>query len=107
MTRRTAVNTLKYLLALGLLAYVIRAHWAAPTHKDQAARAASSAGLAGSPVGPGPLAAAAAAVPGRTDANGLGYVWDRHVLQGQPIHAGFLLAASVLYALALLITLLR
>ncbi len=38
---------------------------------------------------------------------GLGYVWQRHVVEGQPIHAGFLAAALGLYATALLLTLFR
>jgi uncharacterized protein (TIRG00374 family) len=107
MTKRTAANALKYLLALGLLASVIWTNWAPANRKAEAALAAGTAGMAGSPLGPGPLAAAAAAVPGRADPKGLGYVWDRHVVHGQPIHAGFLLAAFLLYAAAMSITLLR
>jgi glycosyltransferase 2 family protein len=38
---------------------------------------------------------------------GLGYVWQRHVVKGQPIHEGFLAAALGLYATALLLTLFR
>jgi hypothetical protein len=39
--------------------------------------------------------------------NGLGYVWQRHVNEVQPIHTLFLLLAGVLYMASLLITLLR
>jgi uncharacterized membrane protein YbhN (UPF0104 family) len=38
---------------------------------------------------------------------GLAYVWQRYVAESQPIHAGFLAAAFVLYAAALLLTLFR
>jgi uncharacterized membrane protein YbhN (UPF0104 family) len=38
---------------------------------------------------------------------GLGYVWQRHVVEGQPIHAGFLVAGLVLYAVAVVLTILR
>ncbi len=38
---------------------------------------------------------------------GLAYVWQRYVAEGQPIHAGFLAAAFVLYSAAMLLTLLR
>jgi uncharacterized membrane protein YbhN (UPF0104 family) len=38
---------------------------------------------------------------------GLAYVWQRHVLMGQPIHAGFLLAAVVALAVAVLLTFVR
>ncbi len=38
---------------------------------------------------------------------GLAYVWQRHVLQGQPIHAGFLLGAVVALAAGVLLTFVR
>lgn len=38
---------------------------------------------------------------------GLHYVWERHVVEGQPIHAGFLAAALGLFAMAILLTLFR
>jgi uncharacterized membrane protein YbhN (UPF0104 family) len=38
---------------------------------------------------------------------GLQYVWQRHVVEGQPIHTGFLTAAFALYSAAVVLTLLR
>jgi uncharacterized membrane protein YbhN (UPF0104 family) len=38
---------------------------------------------------------------------GLAYVWQRHVVEGEPIHAGFLAAALALYGTALVLTLFR
>ena len=57
-------------------------------------------GLCATPGGAGPLLAAASATPGRTDSRGLGYVWDRHVVQRQPVHLGFLGAAFGIYVAA-------
>ena len=39
--------------------------------------------------------------------HGLGYVWERHVNEGQPIHTPFLLLAGVLYLANLLIAFVR
>ncbi len=44
---------------------------------------------------------------GTPGSNGLGDVWQRHVVEGQPIHLGFLAAAFAIYTASLLITLLR
>jgi uncharacterized membrane protein YbhN (UPF0104 family) len=41
--------------------------------------------------------------PGR----GLAYVWRRHVLEGEPVHAGFLALAVLVGSLAILLTFLR
>ncbi len=38
---------------------------------------------------------------------GLGYVWQRHAVEGQPIHLGYLLAALLCYVVALGLTLVR
>jgi uncharacterized membrane protein YbhN (UPF0104 family) len=38
---------------------------------------------------------------------GLGYVWQRHVVEGQPVRLGFLAAAFAIYSAALVLTLLR
>ena len=38
---------------------------------------------------------------------GLGYVWDRHVVHGEPVNPWFFVAAFVLYFAALLVTLVR
>ncbi len=104
---RTAVNVGKYLLAAGLLVWVVRSNWAPPPTRAVAALAASTVGLAPAPAGCGPLAAAALALPDRTAPHGLGYVWQRHVVEGRPIAGWFLLAGFVLYSFAVLLTLLR
>lgn len=44
---------------------------------------------------------------GKPGSNGLGDVWQRHVVEGKPIHFGYLLAALVITTAALLMTLLR
>jgi uncharacterized membrane protein YbhN (UPF0104 family) len=46
-------------------------------------------------------------VPDRASPRGLGYVWKRHVVQRQPIHAGFLLAGLLLLGAATALTLFR
>ena len=107
MNKRLLLDLGKYLLAVGLLVWVIRANWAPTPTREIATLGASTAGLCTTPGGMGPLLAATAATPGRTDSRGLSYVWDRHVVQGQPIHAGFLAAALGLYICAILITLMR
>jgi uncharacterized membrane protein YbhN (UPF0104 family) len=38
---------------------------------------------------------------------GLGYVWQRHVVEGQPVATGYLAAAFALYSAALTLTLIR
>jgi uncharacterized protein (TIRG00374 family) len=38
---------------------------------------------------------------------GLGYVWQRHAVEGQPVHLGFLVAGFVIYAVAAILTILR
>src|SRR5438445_5590183 len=38
---------------------------------------------------------------------GLGYVWQRHLVEGQPIQGGYLVAASALFVAAVTLTLLR
>jgi uncharacterized membrane protein YbhN (UPF0104 family) len=100
------LNAAKYVLAAGLLAWVVRSNWAPPPTKAVAALGASTVGLvASSPTGP--LLAAASATPGRTDSRGLGYVWKRHVVEGQPINAGYLALGFAVYLMAVFITLVR
>jgi uncharacterized membrane protein YbhN (UPF0104 family) len=69
--KRTLWTVAKYLLAFGLLGYVIWANWDPPS------------------------------------GNGLKDVWERHVIQGQPIHYGFLALALFFFAISLLLTLCR
>src|SRR5262249_28653596 len=69
--KRTIINVGKYLLAIGLLTWVISSNWAPQNGK------------------------------------GLGYVWQTHIVEGRPIHSGYLLAAALLYAVAALLTFFR
>lgn len=71
VNKRVVVDLAKYLLAVGLLVYVIYANW------------------------------------GKPGSNGLGDVWQRHVVEGQPIHVGFLLAGVALITISFLLTILR
>ena len=71
MNKRIVVALCKYLLAFGLLGYVIRDQW--------------------KPESP----------------NGLKAVWDKHVVQGQPIQWQFLLLGTAIYAVCVLLTLMR
>jgi uncharacterized membrane protein YbhN (UPF0104 family) len=71
VNRRIIWDLFKYLLAFGLLGYVIWANWGTP------------------------------------GSNGLGDVWDRHVIHGKPINLSFLVLGLVLYAVSIVITLLR
>ncbi len=107
MNKRTILNIAKYVLAVGLLAWVVKANWAPPPTKAVATLGVSTAGLCASPGGYGPLLAASAAVPGRAEAHGLGYVYHRHVVQGQPLRYGFLAAGFLVYSLAAGLTLVR
>jgi uncharacterized membrane protein YbhN (UPF0104 family) len=108
VNKRLLLNLGKYVLAAGLLFWVVRSNWAPPPNKAVATLAASSAGLCAAPGACGPLAAATAAIiPDRIEPRGLGYVWKHHVVQRQPIHVGFLTAALLLHAGAVLITFFR
>jgi uncharacterized membrane protein YbhN (UPF0104 family) len=107
VNKRTLINIAKYVLAAGLLAWVVKANWAPPPTKASATLGASTVGLCAAPGGHGPLLAASAAVPGRLDSHGLGYVYDRHIVQGQPIRTGYLIGGFVLYCLACGLTMFR
>ncbi len=107
MNKRLLLNLGKYVLAAGLLGMVIAMYWAPSPNKAVATLAASSVGLCASPGGYGPLVAASAVVPDRTEPRGLGYVWKRHVVQHQPIHFGYLAAAFTLFAVSVVLTFFR
>lgn len=107
MTKRLLLDLGKYLLAAALLTWVVYSNWAPSPAKAVAALGASTVGLSASPVGNGPLLAAALAFPDRAQPRGLGYVWQQHVVEGRPIHTGYLAAGFAVYALAVLLTLLR
>ena len=103
MNKRLLLDLGKYALAAGLLFWVVRANWSpAPAPRAVAAVAASTVAVA-----PSPLVAAAALFPGRGQPTGLGHVWERHAVQGQPIRWGFFLAALFTYGAALFLTLVR
>jgi uncharacterized protein (TIRG00374 family) len=71
VTTRILANALKYALALGLMAYVVRSNW-------------------------------------RPDSpQGLASVWQRHVVQGEPVHGGYLALAFLAGLTANLIGFLR
>jgi uncharacterized protein (TIRG00374 family) len=105
--KRTVGNLLKYLLAAGLLVLVVYQNWAPRNKKAEAVFAASTTGLLATPSGAGPLETAAAAVPGRTEGKGLGYVWERHVVRGEPVNGRFFAIAFGIFSVALVLTLLR
>jgi uncharacterized membrane protein YbhN (UPF0104 family) len=107
VNKRTLINIAKYVLAASLLAWVVYANWAPPPTKASTTLGASTVGLCATPGGHGPLLAASAAVPGRLDSHGLGYVYERHIVQGQPIRTGFLIGGFVLYCLAAALTMVR
>lgn len=107
MTKRLCLDLGKYALAVALLVWVVYSNWSPPSTRAVAALGASTVGLCVSPSPAAPLLAAAAATPGRAEARGLGYVWQRHVRDRQPIHAGFLLVAFAVYIVAIIVTLLR
>jgi uncharacterized membrane protein YbhN (UPF0104 family) len=107
VTKRRLLNIAKYALAAALLVWVVCSNWSPTPTKDVAALGASTVGLVASPGPAGPLVAATSALPGRAEPRGLGYVWQRHVIERQPLRFGFLLAALTLYVGAVAITLVR
>jgi uncharacterized protein (TIRG00374 family) len=107
VNKRTVGNLLKYLAAITLLVWVVYSNWAPRNKKAEAVFAASTVGLLATPAGAGPLEAAAAAVPGRTGGKGLGYVWERHVVRGEPVNGRFFAIAFGIFSVALVLTLLR
>jgi uncharacterized membrane protein YbhN (UPF0104 family) len=77
---KTLLDLAKYPLAIGLLVWVVTSNWSPPpsTHDGEG----------------GP-------------SRGLGYVWQRHVVEAQPIRAGFLVAGFVVHCAAGGLTMLR
>lgn len=71
MRKQTIINVGKYLLAIGLLAWVISSNWEPKNGK------------------------------------GLGYLWQTHLVEGKPIHSGYLLAGTLIYLSASLLTFFR
>src|SRR5262249_20530832 len=74
--KKTLLDVAKYLLAIGLLVWVVKSNWAPP---------------------PPPGA------PEGTPSYGLGYVWEKHVQQGQPINPtniAYLAAGFVVFCAA-------
>jgi uncharacterized protein (TIRG00374 family) len=83
VNKRLLLDIAKYLLAIGLLTWVVTSNWSPPPSKNAAENGAGNEG------------------------HGLGYVWQRHVVEGQPIQTGYLVAGFVIYTIAVSITLLR
>jgi uncharacterized membrane protein YbhN (UPF0104 family) len=81
VTKQTLFNICKYLLAFGLLAFVIWHNW------DPAERTLPS-GQTYKPAG-------------------LSQVWQKHFVEGQPIHYQFLVLAGVVFVFGFLVTLVR
>jgi len=108
---RLLVDLGKYLLAIGLLLWVVWANWTpAASPRSLASVAASTVGLMGDPGVGFPAASlrtVCALVPGRLEPPGLGYVWHHHVERGEPLRWELLLLALSIYGLALTLTLLR
>jgi hypothetical protein len=71
VNKRLLFDVCKYVLAFGLLGWVIYKYWAP------------------------------------ADGQGLSYVWQKHFVEGKPIHGEFLLAAVLCFLPALVLTLLR
>jgi uncharacterized membrane protein YbhN (UPF0104 family) len=71
VNKRIFLNVFKYLLAFGLLGYVIYSNWA--------------------PAG----------------GQGLADVWQRHVVERQPVHVGYLLGGFLVFSAALVLTILH
>src|SRR5262249_59996647 len=107
VSKRLVFDLAKYALAITLLASVIYLNWAPQNKKAEQAHAASTVALLATPDGTGPLLAASASYPDRTTPRGLGYVWQRHVVEGHEVRWAYFLAAFVIYLVALLITLFR
>jgi uncharacterized membrane protein YbhN (UPF0104 family) len=76
--RKTLLDVAKYLLAIGLLVWVVKSNW----------------NPAPSPDGDG-------------QSRGLGYVWQRHAVEGEPIHAGYLIGGFAIYCAAVALTMFR
>lgn len=87
MNKRTLLDVAKYLLAVGLLVWVVKSNWAPPPTKTAGQDAGASAA--------------------EGQSHGLGYVWNRHVVEGQPVRAGYLLGGFAIYCVAVAITLVR
>lgn len=142
MSKRILWDASKYLLAFGLLTYVVWSNWGYSTRvagrvADPAAEAAASAdplAVSGTVVAYEPgkslviadgagsrtefavvegktrfsnearLEAGSAVVVSEHPGRGLGYVWRRHVVEGEPVHLHFFLLACLTFSLSLLLT---
>lgn len=107
VSKGTLVNLSKYAVAIGLLVGVVYSNWAPRNRNAEVTFAASTTGLLADPSGSGALLAGSAAYPGRTDGKGLGYVWERHVVQGKPINGHYFAIAVLIFTAAMILTLLR
>jgi uncharacterized membrane protein YbhN (UPF0104 family) len=90
---RPVIDIGKYVLAAGLLSYVVWANWSPAPLAGRLAADVIKGLLGDEPNTPPP--------------QGLKQVWERHVVEREPIGAGYLLAAFAVYAGALSLTLVR
>ena len=86
MNKRAFLNIFKYLLALGLLAWVVWNNWDPP---------------------PKPVEGETAAQTEQRHGHGLKYVYERHVLEGEPVHYEYFCLAAGFCVASLLLTLCR
>jgi uncharacterized membrane protein YbhN (UPF0104 family) len=105
VNKRVFIGLGKYLLAAGLMAWVVWSNWAPPPRKAIATLAAGTAGLCATPGGAGPLLAAA--LPADVGPKGIGYIWRRHVMERRRVHAGYLATGFIVYAAAVLLGVFR
>jgi glycosyltransferase 2 family protein len=92
---RTWWNTFKYLLAFGLLSWVVYHNWA-PDDGQNSTRAARSVAMAAVHQQWAP-----------DESQGLQAVWQKHVVQGQPINGLALFCGFALFVASVFITLYR
>jgi uncharacterized protein (TIRG00374 family) len=114
VSKQIVWNTLKYLLAFGLLAFVIYRNWDPPPQNAGKVSASIGSTLAKTANQPSPAQVGWAAVTmvragesPEARRMGLKQSWDEHVVQGKPIQYHFLVFAVVLGTCSLLITLVR
>jgi uncharacterized protein (TIRG00374 family) len=143
VSKRLLWDAFKYLLAVGLLSYVVWSNWGS-RYRVAGRVAAGPVTVASQPeatvtgvvtaYSPDHLLTVEAAsgqqstfaiVPSRTEietkslapgeavtvwehpGRGLGYVWQRHVVEGEPIHVRYLLLAFVFFFISMQLTFLR
>jgi uncharacterized protein (TIRG00374 family) len=114
VSKRIVWNAFKYLLAFGLLAFVIYRNWDPPPQDAGKVSASIGSTLALTASQPNPAQVGWAAVTmvkagesPEARRMGLKQSWEEHVVQGKPIQYQFLILAVVLVTASLLLTLVR